>query len=45
MLLKADPRLEDNVDDDKADPWCAYNLRRYLSCSLFNRPGVAGAVL
>ena len=32
VLLKPDPCLEDNVADD---PWCAYNLSRYLSCSIF----------
>ena len=35
VLLKADPCLEDDVADDKADLWCAYNLTRYLSCSIF----------
>ena len=28
------PHLEDNLADDKADPWCAYSLSRYLSCSI-----------
>ena len=35
VLLKADACLEDNVADDKSDPWCTYKLRRYLSCSVF----------
>ena len=42
MLLNADPRLEYNVADDKADTWCAYKLSRYLTCSIFF--GTAGSM-
>ena len=39
VLLKADPCLEDNVEDDS---WCAYNLSRYLSCSIFRNDWLHG---
>ena len=37
MLLKANPCLEGDVGDDKADPSNAKNLDRYLFCSIFER--------